>query len=102
VFLARPRVKLFVNGLQTLPIHMGVVLCGLNIGVTEKFLHGAKIGAAGKQVRGEAVPERMRANAGVETGALDVFLDKHPEHLSSQRFAAAADEEPGRLRRGAY
>src|SRR5205807_1350533 len=60
------RVELAVDGLEAVAVHVGVVLRGADAGVAEQLLHRAQVGPAGEQVRGEAVPQRVRADARVE------------------------------------
>ena len=57
--------KLLVDRLEAVAIDVGVVLRRADVGVAEQFLHRAQVGAAGEQVRGEAVPQRVRADLGV-------------------------------------
>src|SRR5882724_5458455 len=45
---------------QALGIDLGIDLRGRERGVTEQFLDRAQIPAAGEQVRGKRVPQRMR------------------------------------------
>ncbi len=47
------------NAPQSLLTHMRVVLCGGEIGMTEKFLHRAEVRAAVEQMSGEGVAQRM-------------------------------------------
>ena len=55
--------KLPVDRLEAVAVHVRVVLRRADVGVAEHFLHGAQVGPAGQQVRREAVPQRVRADA---------------------------------------
>ena len=59
------RMKLPVDRPQAVAVDVGVLLRRADAGVAEQFLHRAQVGAAGEQVRGEAVPQRVRADLGV-------------------------------------
>ena len=45
-------------------INVGVDFSGGYVAVTEHLLHGAEVGSARKQVRGEGVSQRVRVNGG--------------------------------------
>ena len=74
----------------------GVDLRGGDAGVSEHLLHLPQVGAAGQQVRGEAVPQRVRADRGGDAGRGCVFLDQFPDRLPPQPAAAPREEQPGR------
>ena len=57
-------------------------------GVAEHFLHLPQVGAAGEQVRGEAVAQRVRAQLGGAAGQFCVQLDQLPNPLAAQSAAA--------------
>src|SRR5271156_3383158 len=55
------RMKRAMHLAQVALREMGVNLRGRDVAVTEHLLHGAQIGAALEQMRGEAMPQRVRA-----------------------------------------
>ena len=68
------RVCLMINIEQPLLRDVGVDLGGRQITVAEKLLHTAKIGAAIEQVRGETVPQRVRAGRVHQSGTHQMCL----------------------------
>ena len=52
--------------------------CG-DRGVSQHFLHDAEIGAPGKEVGGEGVSERVRADITAQAGRLGMPFDDLPE-----------------------
>ena len=55
-----PWMELFVNGLEAAGVHVGVDLrCG-DVRVPEHLLYAAKVGPARKQLRREAMTQRVR------------------------------------------
>ena len=46
-----------MNLSEVLPVHMGVYLCGGDVGVAEKLLNSSQICAPLEEMRGEAVAE---------------------------------------------
>src|SRR5262249_21679757 len=86
-----------VNRLKPITIDMGVMLRGTNVGVAEQFLHHAQIRSTRQKMRGETVPQGMRASLGIEPGSRDIFLDEDPEHLARQGPSAPADKNPGNV-----
>jgi hypothetical protein len=46
-----------VNSFQAVVVYMGVNLGSSNVGMTEHFLEGAQVGAAGQQMAGKTVPQ---------------------------------------------
>jgi hypothetical protein len=48
-------------------------------GVTEHLLNHSKVSATGQQMRGEAMPKRMRAHAFGQAGGPGMGLDDRPE-----------------------
>jgi len=59
-------VRLVVDVHQLANGGMCVFLCGREGLVAKKFLDGAKIGAIGKQMRGERVTQRMRMQVPID------------------------------------
>src|SRR5689334_6158643 len=88
------RMKLSVQGLEPVPIDVGVNLRRADARMAEQFLNGAQIRAAGKQMSGKAVAKRVRADIIVQTRPTHILLDQNPEHLARQPSAAAADKDP--------
>jgi hypothetical protein len=79
--LLSARMKLPVDRLEPVAVHVRVVLRGADAGVAEQLLDRAQVGAAGQEVRGKAVPQRVRADLRVEPRPRRVLLDQVPEHL---------------------
>src|SRR6516162_11757664 len=52
-------------------------------------------------MRGEAVPQRVRAHLGIQAGPAGIFLDENPKHLARESLPPAAHKHPGRVRDGA-
>ena len=75
----RPRMKLAMHSLQPLLIHVSVDLCCRYIGVPEHLLNDSQIRAIAEQVRREAVPQKVRINALLESGPLRVLLNDLPD-----------------------
>src|SRR5262245_22683861 len=65
-----------------------------NIRVTKQFLYRTQIRAASQQMRCEAMPERVRADFGIQASAANILFDQNPQHLARQPFASLADEHP--------
>ena len=57
-----------VDLLELLAGEVRVELGGRDVGVAKHLLHGAQVAASGEQVGGEAVAQRMRAEAAREPG----------------------------------
>jgi hypothetical protein len=55
--------KVVIEALQPLAIDVRVDLGGGNVGVAQKHLHGAKVGAVLQQVRREGMPDDVRESA---------------------------------------
>src|SRR6476646_5396835 len=86
-------VRLEVDLLEAFAREVRVHLGRRDVGVTEHLLHGAKVAAAGEQVGGEAVAQRVRAHLAGEAGVARVALDDLVEPLAGQRPAAEVDEQ---------
>src|SRR6185437_82575 len=69
------RMALLVNANQVSTCDVCVYLGSRNGRMTEKFLDKADVGAAIQQVRGEAVTQRMRMNAGESSARGHVVND---------------------------
>jgi len=54
---------------QALPIHVGVNLCGGNLGMAQDLLDDAQVGASRQHVRGKAVAHRMGSYPLLNAGA---------------------------------
>ena len=61
--------ELRVDGAEAAAVHVRVVLRRLDGGVAEQFLDRPQVGAAGQDVRREAVPQRVRADRRGQPGA---------------------------------
>ena len=77
-------VVFFVDCAEAVLVDMGVDLCGFNVGVSEHFLQGSQIHAAGKQVGGETVPQGVDGQALGHAGAKGVFFDDAPQFYAVQ------------------
>ena len=71
---------------------MSVDLSRSDVGVAEHLLERSQIAASGEQVRGEAVPERVRTHARVEPRGARVTLDDLVETLAREALTAHVDE----------
>src|SRR5687768_9050627 len=80
---------------------MRVELCRRNVGMAQHLLDRSQVAAAGKQMRRERMPERVRAHLPLEARGLRVALDDLVKALPSQGPAPEVDEEPA-LRRAVY
>src|SRR5215210_3229769 len=89
----RPWVGLEVGLLELLAREVGVELGGGEIGVAEHLLDRAQIAAAGKQMRREGVPQRVRAHPVAESRRLRVAKDDLVEALPGERATAEVDEQ---------
>jgi hypothetical protein len=87
--------KLVMDAAKAVAVDMSVVLCSSDGGVAEKLLHGAQVSAAGEKMGRETMAQRMRADAGIQTGPPNVFLHENPEHLPREGSAAATHENCG-------
>jgi hypothetical protein len=73
---------------------VGVDLRRRDVGVAEHLLQRPQVAAAGEQVRGERVAQRVRAHAVVQPDGAGVALDDLVEPLAGKARAAAVDEDP--------
>src|SRR4051794_8071884 len=64
-----------VDLLEAFAREVGVHLGGRDVGVAEHLLDGAQVAAAGKQVGGEAVAQRVRTHLAREASVAGVALD---------------------------
>src|SRR5205823_5547312 len=87
------RMELPVHLLEAVAIDVRVVLGSLDRGVAEEFLHGTEVGAAGQEMRGEAVPQRVWAHGRGQLGAAAVLLHQRPQEDARQRPAGLTDEQ---------
>src|SRR5215211_1449541 len=82
-----------VDLLDSLPGEVRVELGGGNVGVSQHLLDRAQVAAAGKQVGGEGVAQRVWAHPALQPDRLGVALDDLVEPLAGQRPAAEVDEQ---------
>ena len=61
--------------------------------MTEQFLHGTKICAVVQEMRGETVPDGVRADLGVESDLFEVLRDLPTNRSAAQTAAMLVDEE---------
>ena len=76
---------------------VGVDLGRGYVGVPEHLLENAQVASTGQEMRGEAVPQRVRAHAALEPGGAGVPPDDLVEPLAAERSATLVDEERGLL-----
>ena len=72
---------------------MGVDLCGRDAGVPEHFLDLPQVGAAGQQVRGEAVPQRVRAGLALDAATPGLAPHESPDRRPLDRPTVATEKE---------
>src|SRR4051794_31956635 len=89
----RARVRLEVHVLEPLGRQVRVDLRRGDVGVPEHLLHRAEVAAAGEEVRGERVAQRVRAHLLLEPGRARVALDDLVEALAREARAAPVDEQ---------
>jgi hypothetical protein len=71
--------KLSMDGFQPLLIDVRVNLRRGNICVPEHFLDDAQVSAVSEQMRRETVPEKMRINIFLQSGAPGMFFHNLPD-----------------------
>ena len=91
----RPRMELAVHFLEPRLFHVRVDLRRGDAGVAQHFLDLPQVGAAAEQVRGEAVPQRVRTDRVRQAGARRVPLDQFPDRFPAQTLSAARQQQPG-------
>src|SRR5208282_4635520 len=74
---------------------MSVNLRGRDVAVAEHLLHGAQIGAALEQMRGEAMPQGMRADPSEARLAAGPSFERLEKPLPGHRAAEPRDENRG-------
>ena len=67
-------------------------LCGGNIGVSEKLLNTAHVGAILYQMRGKRMSKRMRRNV-FQPDFFGIFFDKQKNRLAIYRFPQTAHKD---------
>ena len=72
---------------------MGVDFCRADAGVAEHLLYCEQVGAAFQEMRGEAVPEGVRADGLGDAVALGEVFHDEEDHLSGEARAAAVEED---------
>src|SRR5438874_2097951 len=92
-----PRVGLLIAVLQPGGGHVRVDLGRAQAAVAKQFLHAADIRAAVEQVRGEAVPHRMRAGARIKAGLFEILFEQAADAARGEPATAAVDEYRGGL-----
>src|SRR5438034_9663303 len=91
---SRPRVGFVITVLKPVCGHVRVNLRVGQAAVTEQLLDAADVGAAVEQMCREAVPQGMRAGAGIEAGQGQVLLQQ-PADAARREAAAAGVEKQG-------
>ena len=74
----RARMKLAMHSLEPLLVDMGINLGGRYVRVSQHLLDDSKIRAVAEEMRGEAVPQKMRINVLFQSGVLRVLLNDLP------------------------
>src|SRR4051794_10461049 len=85
--------RLEVGVLQALGREVRVDLRRRDVRVAEHLLQRAQVAAAGEEVRGERVAQRVRAHPALEADLAGVALDDLVEALAGQAAAAPVDDE---------
>src|SRR4029078_8894471 len=83
--------ELAVHLAQTLARDLGVDLRGRDVGMAEHGLHRAQVGAAFEEMRGEGMPQAMRADLG-KTENEGPPAEQLPKSLARHWPAARRDE----------
>ena len=78
---------------QVILVQMRVYLGGGDAFMAEHFLHGAEVGAALDEVRGEGVPERVWTHRLVDAGRHHPLLHEHEDHLAGEVRPPAVQED---------
>lgn len=68
-----------MHSLQPLLVDVGVNLCRRYVGVAQHLLDDSQIRAVAKQMRCEAVPQKVRIDVLFQSGSLRVFLNDLPD-----------------------
>ena len=74
----RAGMKLAMHSLEPLLVDMGINLGRRYVRVSQHLLDDSKIGAVAEEMRGEAVPQKMRINVLFQSGVLRVLLNDLP------------------------
>jgi hypothetical protein len=74
-------------------VHVRIALRGAEARVPEQFLNGAQVGAALKEVGGERMPERVRADAQACAARGDVAAHQAVDASDGQTSAAVVHEQ---------
>ena len=77
--MLRARMKLAMYSLEPLLIDMGIDLCRRYVRVAQHLLDDSQIRAVAKQMRCEAVPQKVRINVLFQSGPLRVLLHDLPD-----------------------
>src|SRR5688572_3728528 len=85
--------ELAVDGLQPLPVDVGVDLRGGDLGMAEHLLHVAEVGPSLHQMRGEGMADGVGEDAAVDARPLRPLLQDPPDADAGQLPALAADED---------
>ena len=72
---------------------MRVDLGGTERLVSQQLLHGTKVGTIVEKMRGEAVPNGVRTDFGVETDGTEVLRDLASNGAAAQSTTMLVDEE---------
>ncbi len=61
----------------------------------EQFLHASQVGTVVQQMRREAVPKRVRADARIEAGLHQIFIKFAADRSRRERLAMLVQENAG-------
>src|SRR4051812_30400983 len=89
--LVRTRVGLVVDLFHPTRRQVRVDLRRAQALVAEQLLHAAQVGAVVQQVRGEAVTQRVRADARIEAGRHEVLVQLATDRARAQRLAVLVE-----------
>src|SRR5438874_1146596 len=90
---SRSRMKLPVDCLQALLVHVRVNLRRRNIGVPEHFLDDPEIRAVAEEMGREAVPQQVRINIRLEPRLFRALLHDLPDPRRRQFRSAARQKD---------
>lgn len=82
-------VILAVHVLELGFVHVRIDLGGGYVRMAEQFLHDAEVGAAGEQMRGEAMPQGVGRQGFLDAGESRVLANDAPDIASIKRSACA-------------
>src|SRR3989442_1718516 len=91
-----PRMRLIIDLLHSIGCQMRIHLRRAEALVAQKLLHAAKVSAVVEQVRREAVTQRMGADARIEAGGDEIFVEFAADTSCTQRSTMFIQEHAPR------